>query len=83
MAALEPLMKKLETFVHQVGVFEATSTSVIPIRFPNYFSLRNSYYVVLLQQELRQQKGIVRVNCLDCLDRTNFVQTELGQMSNA
>ena len=26
----------------------------------------------------RTQKGVVRTNCLDCLDRTNCVQTILG-----
>lgn len=24
------------------------------------------------------QKGVIRTNCLDCLDRTNFVQTKLA-----
>lgn len=27
---------------------------------------------------LREQRGTVRTNCLDCLDRTNCVQTYLG-----
>lgn len=26
-----------------------------------------------------KQKGIFRVNCMDCLDRTNIVQTALGR----
>ena len=26
---------------------------------------------------LNFQKGVIRVNCLDCLDRTNIVQTKL------
>lgn len=29
-------------------------------------------------QVLREQFGVIRVNCLDCLDRTNCVQTFLG-----
>ncbi|KAF2239352.1 hypothetical protein EV356DRAFT_502391 [Viridothelium virens] len=32
--------------------------------------------IVILQQE-----GVFRVNCLDCLDRTNLVQTILSQMA--
>ena len=27
---------------------------------------------------LMEQKGVVRVNCLDNLDRTNFVQTKIA-----
>jgi hypothetical protein len=23
----------------------------------------------------RRQKGIIRTNCIDCLDRTNFIQS--------
>jgi hypothetical protein len=26
----------------------------------------------------RTQRGVMRTNCLDCLDRTNFVQTKLA-----
>ncbi|KAK0748231.1 SacI homology domain-containing protein [Apiosordaria backusii] len=33
-------------------------------------------YVVVLQQE-----GIFRTNCLDCLDRTNLIQTIVSQMA--
>lgn len=27
-----------------------------------------------------QQEGIFRVNCMDCLDRTNLVQAAIGRM---
>lgn len=27
------------------------------------------------------QKGVVRTNCLDCLDRTNFVQTKIAMLT--
>ena len=33
-------------------------------------------YVVVLQQE-----GVFRTNCLDCLDRTNLIQTIISQMA--
>jgi len=28
---------------------------------------------------LAQQKGVFRVNCIDCLDRTNVVQSAFGR----
>jgi synaptojanin len=37
---------------------------------------RHKRYVVVLQQE-----GVFRTNCLDCLDRTNLVQTIISQMA--
>lgn len=39
-------------------------------------SPRSRRYVVVLQQE-----GIFRTNCLDCLDRTNLIQTIVSQMA--
>ncbi|PSR92105.1 SacI homology domain-domain-containing protein [Coniella lustricola] len=36
----------------------------------------NRRYVVVLQQE-----GVFRTNCLDCLDRTNLIQTIVSQMA--
>jgi len=31
--------------------------------------------------EVRQQKGVFRVNCMDCLDRTNVVEGLLAKRS--
>lgn len=47
-------------------------------RTPNGQSLppKQRRYVVVLQQE-----GVFRTNCLDCLDRTNLVQTIFSQMA--
>lgn len=33
---------------------------------------RHSFFVLKNQQIVSQQKGVVRTNCLDCLDRTNW-----------
>jgi len=33
---------------------------------------RQSYFLVKSQQTISQQKGVIRTNCLDCLDRTNW-----------
>ncbi|PHH74230.1 hypothetical protein CDD82_5041 [Ophiocordyceps australis] len=37
---------------------------------------RGSHLVVVLQQD-----GVFRTNCLDCLDRTNLIQTLISQMA--
>ncbi|KUI66736.1 Inositol-1,4,5-trisphosphate 5-phosphatase 1 [Cytospora mali] len=42
----------------------------------NGTSHTNRRYVVVLQQE-----GVFRTNCLDCLDRTNLIQTIISQMA--
>jgi len=31
------------------------------------------------RQTLRQQTGVVRTNCMDCLDRTNVVQSMIAR----
>lgn len=31
-----------------------------------------------LKKLVSRQAGIVRTNCLDCLDRTNYVQSRIG-----
>ncbi|KAJ1358954.1 hypothetical protein KIN20_017539 [Parelaphostrongylus tenuis] len=40
----------------------------------------NSLYVSFEGTVKTQQSGVLRVNCLDCLDRTNCVQTAVGLM---
>lgn len=35
-------------------------------------------FMVSFMAEHSQQRGTIRTNCLDCLDRTNCVQTYLG-----
>jgi synaptojanin len=39
-------------------------------------SPRSRRYIVVLQQE-----GVFRTNCLDCLDRTNLIQTIISQLA--
>jgi len=43
---------------------------------PGKNSSEHRRYVVVLQQE-----GVFRTNCLDCLDRTNLIQTIISQMA--
>ncbi|CAJ0928654.1 unnamed protein product, partial [Mesorhabditis belari] len=40
----------------------------------------NGFFQQINAKVLRNQTGVVRTNCLDCLDRTNNVQTLLGLM---
>lgn len=43
---------------------------------------KKGYFLVDLGGEiLREQKGVVRANCIDCLDRTNVTQCYLAQKS--
>jgi hypothetical protein len=30
-------------------------------------------------QIVREQRGVIRTNCVDCLDRTNFVQSAISR----
>ncbi|VDK17407.1 unnamed protein product [Anisakis simplex] len=39
---------------------------------------RFSFFCIKNSNILRSQNGVIRTNCLDCLDRTNAVQTILG-----
>ncbi|KAL5975015.1 hypothetical protein ACLOJK_031691 [Asimina triloba] len=40
------------------------------------------YFLINLEGEIiLEQKGVIRVNCIDCLDRTNVTQSYLGRKS--
>ncbi|KAG6541632.1 hypothetical protein Mapa_016897 [Marchantia paleacea] len=45
----------------------------------SYFSSR--YYLSNSGKRLGEQMGVVRTNCVDCLDRTNVTQSLLGRIS--
>lgn len=43
---------------------------------------KHSYFLLSIRQEtLGEQKGVIRSNCIDCLDRTNVTQSMLGRKS--
>ncbi|KAJ2269300.1 Phosphoinositide phosphatase sac1 [Coemansia sp. RSA 451] len=42
---------------------------------------RFGYYEKKASHVQRQQLGVVRTNCMDCLDRTNVVQSELARLA--
>lgn len=43
-----------------------------------------SYYFVCFRVDRKgiicEQKGVFRINCVDCLDRTNVVQTAIARI---
>ena len=47
----------------------------------NGFLDSNNYFVGNGELELYSQSGIIRTNCLDCLDRTNTMQTIAGAIT--
>ena len=40
----------------------------------DHLTLINRYFWISGKTIMSQQKGVFRVNCIDCLDRTNVVQ---------
>jgi hypothetical protein len=44
--------------------------------------VEQGYYLVTSSgQRLQEQRGVIRTNCIDCLDRTNVTQSLLGRKS--
>ncbi|BBM96933.1 phosphatidylinositol 4-phosphatase [Marchantia polymorpha subsp. ruderalis] len=43
--------------------------------------IEQGYYLSSSGKRLGEQKGVVRTNCVDCLDRTNVTQSLLGRIS--
>jgi hypothetical protein len=41
----------------------------------------NNNYINNNNELLKEQKGVCRVNCLDCLDRTNVIQTRIAWLA--
>lgn len=41
----------------------------------------NAFYLATEGNVKRKQSGVLRVNCLDCLDRTNSLQTAIGLLA--
>lgn len=87
-AALAAEMEKLPNvryvsfdFHHHCGSSNLDNIQLLYDQISNDFEnqgyfLVNSEGIVLLEQ-----KGVIRSNCIDCLDRTNVTQSYLGQKS--
>lgn len=65
---LDKLLKEVDAATEEHGYFHATGAAT---------DQRNR----LVGHVLRRQKGVVRTNCMDCLDRTNVVQSLLARRS--
>ncbi|KAG0223440.1 SacI homology domain-containing protein [Mortierella sp. GBAus27b] len=64
---IEKLIKSLETPISELGYCWITPNSNGPTKDKDTL------------QRLNQQKGVIRTNCMDCLDRTNVVQSAIGR----
>jgi len=62
---LSRLLTIIETDTSTMGMFEA--------------DIKKSNNNVLIANILQKQKGTFRTNCIDCLDRTNVVQSVIGR----
>lgn len=60
----------VERSVSDVGLIDLLNGLAKDIQSFGYFQTRNGATV-------RQQRGIFRVNCFDCVDRTNYIQLQL------
>nr|KJB70967.1 hypothetical protein B456_011G097800 [Gossypium raimondii] len=43
------------------------------------FLVKNGYFLLNEESEKMEQLGVVRTNCIDCLDRTNITQSMIGR----
>ncbi|KAI9503236.1 SacI homology domain-containing protein, partial [Coemansia spiralis] len=51
--------------------------------YSNYLKKRGAGDTRPLRTEMRRQTGVVRSNCIDCLDRTNAAQSIIGKVALA
>ncbi|KAJ2538206.1 phosphatidylinositol-3,5-bisphosphate 5-phosphatase, partial [Coemansia sp. RSA 1933] len=51
--------------------------------YSNYLKRRNAGDTRPLRRRMRKQTGVVRSNCIDCLDRTNAAQSIIGKVALA
>lgn len=73
------LLSKMEDDLLQFGYLSLHSTSEIQSLYASMLiGRRHSVFEAPSLTPLRQQSGIVRTNCIDCLDRTNLVQVQRG-----
>lgn len=68
-SSIKSLQSKLDPIVEQRGYFLVTNGKVERFVFA-------SLYIISIY--FRSQSGVIRTNCMDCLDRTNCVQTLIG-----
>lgn len=73
--AAKDIRRYIEGSTHGFAYFLAEETDDSTEAVTDTFQQTNRMVVVL------QQDGVFRTNCLDCLDRTNLIQTLISQMA--
>lgn len=64
---IDRLIRSLETFISELGYCWMTPKN------------NGSTQDGVVFEHLNEQKGVIRTNCMDCLDRTNVVQSAIGR----
>ncbi|KAG7960883.1 hypothetical protein I3843_10G149400 [Carya illinoinensis] len=87
-AAYAAEMQKLQVvryvsfdFHHYCGNSNFDNLNVLYEQISEDFEKQGFFLVDAEGNILEEQKGVIRVNCIDCLDRTNVTQTFLAQKS--
>ncbi|RXH81846.1 hypothetical protein DVH24_036187 [Malus domestica] len=68
-------------FHHVCGNSNFENLKVLYEQISEQFEQQGYFLVDAKGNILEEQKGVVRSNCIDCLDRTNVTQSYLAQMS--
>ncbi|KAG0331107.1 hypothetical protein BG000_011196 [Podila horticola] len=71
---IDQLIKSLEVPIHELGYCWLAPRHDSDLA-QNSTQNKNSEHF----QRLYDQKGVIRTNCMDCLDRTNVVQSAIGR----
>ncbi|KAF7825526.1 phosphoinositide phosphatase SAC8 isoform X1 [Senna tora] len=68
-------------FHHHCGSSSFDNLKVLYDQISEDFEKQRYFLIDEKGNVLEEQKGIIRANCIDCLDRTNVTQSYLGQKS--
>ena len=60
------------------AITKETDFSAMDQHLTKLYKENNTYTIYQNQEKLKDQKSIIRSNCLDCLDRTNAIQTKIS-----
>ena len=74
--AASEIRRKIGTSAEAFSYYLAQDMEESPTSQTDFETRSHLRYVVVLQQE-----GVFRTNCLDCLDRTNLIQSIISQMA--
>lgn len=69
--------------VHRLWPTQSKPEEEMESKFRDYFQQLQNSGLYVGRQTHRRQVGVTRVNCVDCLDRTNTAQFALGRCALA